>query len=49
MPYLIDTSILGRLANASDVQYAVATHAVLESHRRGEIRLNSDVRRLETL
>ena len=37
MSYLIDTSILGRLANVSDVQHAVATRAVLELHRRGEI------------
>jgi predicted nucleic acid-binding protein len=37
MSYLIDTTILGRLANASDVQYAVATRAVLELHRRGEV------------
>ncbi len=37
MTYLIDTSILGRLANVSDVQHAVATHAVLELHRRGEV------------
>ncbi len=37
MAYLIDTSILGRLANVSDAQHAVATHAVLELHRRGEV------------
>ena len=37
MSYLIDTSILGRLANASDVQHAVAARAVLELHRRGEV------------
>ena len=36
MSYFIDTSILGRLANASDVQHTVATCAVLELHRRGE-------------
>ncbi len=36
MSYLIDTSVLGRLANASDVQHSVATRAVLELHRRGE-------------
>ena len=35
MSYFIDTSILGRLANASDVQHTVATRAVLELHRRG--------------
>lgn len=37
MSYLIDTSVLGRLANASDVQHSVATRAVLELHRRGEV------------
>jgi predicted nucleic acid-binding protein len=37
MPYLIDTSILGRLANANDAQHAVAAGAVLELHRRGEV------------
>jgi predicted nucleic acid-binding protein len=34
--YLLDTSILGRLANAADHQHATALHAVLELHRRGE-------------
>jgi predicted nucleic acid-binding protein len=37
MAYLIDTTILGRLANAKDTQHAVAAHAVLELHRRGEV------------
>lgn len=37
MSYLIDTSVLGRLANASDVQHAAATRAVLELHRRREV------------
>jgi predicted nucleic acid-binding protein len=37
MAYLIDTTILGRLANVSDVQHAVAAHAVLELHRRSEV------------
>jgi hypothetical protein len=37
MAYLIDTSILGRLANASDAQHTVAARAVLELHRRGEV------------
>ena len=37
MAYLLDTTILGRLANATDAQYAVAAHAVLELHRRGEV------------
>ena len=37
MAYLIDTSILARLANATDADHAVATRAVLELHRRGEV------------
>ena len=37
MAYLIDTSILARLANTGDTSYPVATHAVLELHRRGEV------------
>lgn len=37
MAYLIDTSILARLANATDAQHAVAVRAVLELHRRGEV------------
>jgi predicted nucleic acid-binding protein len=37
MAYLVDTTILGRLANASDAQHAVAARAVLELHRRGEV------------
>ena len=37
MAYLLDTSILGRLANAHDTQHAVAAGAVLELHRRGEV------------
>jgi predicted nucleic acid-binding protein len=35
--YLIDTSILGRLANTTDARYRVADRAVLELHRRGEV------------
>jgi predicted nucleic acid-binding protein len=34
--YLLDTTILVRLANASDAQHAIAAGAVLELHRRGE-------------
>src|SRR5437868_3248937 len=34
--HLIDTSILGRLANSADASHAVATRAVVELHRRGE-------------
>ncbi|HJT77786.1 MAG TPA: type II toxin-antitoxin system VapC family toxin [Gemmataceae bacterium] len=37
MTCLIDTTILVRLANAADAHYAVATRAVLELHRRGEV------------
>lgn len=37
MAFLIDTTILGRLANANDAQHAVAARAVLELHRRGEV------------
>jgi len=35
--YLIDTTILARLANATDAQHAIAARAVLELHRRGEV------------
>ncbi len=35
MAYLIDTTALGRLANASDAQHAVAARAVVELYRRG--------------
>src|SRR3984957_20958658 len=37
MALLIDTSILVRLANATDPQHGVAARAVLELHRRGEV------------
>lgn len=37
MSYLIDTSILARLANAKDAQHAIAARAVLELHRRSEV------------
>jgi predicted nucleic acid-binding protein len=36
MAYLIDTPLLLRLANLSDVQYPVADHAIRELHRQGE-------------
>jgi len=36
MAILIDTSILGRLANRSDAAHVVAVTAVAELHRRGE-------------
>lgn len=36
MAYLIDTSILIRLANVADARHAVAARAMLELHRRGE-------------
>ena len=37
MAYLIDTSVLARLANLADVFYPVAFRAVVELHRRGEV------------
>ena len=37
MAYLLDTSILVRLANTNDAQHPVAAGAVLELHRRGEV------------
>src|SRR2546425_455050 len=37
MAHLVDTSILARLANSADTYHKVATHAVLELHRRGEV------------
>jgi predicted nucleic acid-binding protein len=37
MAYLLDTSILARLANTADAQYATADRAVMELHRRGEM------------
>lgn len=36
MAMLIDTSVLGRLANASDAFYLAAKAAIAELHRRGE-------------
>src|SRR5262245_19315332 len=37
MAYLVDTTILGRLANVTDARHTVAAAAVLELHRRGEV------------
>jgi predicted nucleic acid-binding protein len=37
MAILIDTSILGRLANRADVSHPIATAAIAELHRRGEV------------
>jgi predicted nucleic acid-binding protein len=37
MAHLLDTSILGRLANTADAMHGVAAHAVLELHQCGEI------------
>jgi predicted nucleic acid-binding protein len=37
MAVLVDTSVLGRLANRADVSYAVAAAAVAELHRRGDV------------
>ncbi len=36
MAILIDTSVLGRLANRADVAHATAKNAIAELHRRGE-------------
>lgn len=37
MAFLIDTSVLGRLANRADPSYPIADRAVAELHRRGEV------------
>jgi len=37
MAYLLDTNILMRLANIDDVSHQLASQAVLELHRRGEV------------
>jgi hypothetical protein len=37
VPYLIDTSVLARLANLADAQYPIVDRAVVELHRRGEV------------
>ncbi len=37
MAFLLDTNVLGRLANSADVAHPVAKAAVAELHRRGEI------------
>lgn len=37
MAHLIDSSVLARLANTADAFHAVATRAVVELHRRGEV------------
>jgi predicted nucleic acid-binding protein len=37
MAFLIDTSVLGRLANRADVCHVKATAAIAELHRRGEV------------
>lgn len=37
MAILIDTSVLWRLANRADMSHAVATAAIAELHRRGEV------------
>ena len=36
MAYLLDTSVLARLANKADAHYPIADRAVLELHHRGE-------------
>lgn len=37
MAYLLDTSLLARLANKADAQHALAFEAIVELHRRGEV------------
>ena len=37
MAILVDTSVLGRLANRADISYAIAKSAIAELHRRGEV------------
>ncbi len=37
MAILVDTSILGRLANRADISYPIAKSAIAELHRRGEV------------
>ena len=37
MAVLVDTSILGRLANRADPLHALAAAAIAELHRRGEV------------
>lgn len=37
MAFLVDTSVLVRLANRADAAYPVADRAVVELHRRGEV------------
>jgi predicted nucleic acid-binding protein len=37
MAFLVDTSVLGRLANRADLTHPAATAAVAELHRRGEV------------
>ena len=39
MTFLVDTSVLVRLANTADALYPLATTAIVELHRRGEILL----------
>jgi len=37
MAMLVDTSVLGRLANRADASHSVAKAAIAELHRRGEV------------
>jgi predicted nucleic acid-binding protein len=37
MAHLVDTSVLGRLANLADRLHATATQAIAELHQRGEV------------
>ena len=37
MAYLVDTSVLARLANAADTFHKTAASAVIDLHRQGEV------------
>jgi predicted nucleic acid-binding protein len=47
MAYVVETSVLARLANTSDVYYPVASHAVLSLHRQGESLRTAPQNRIE--
>ena len=50
MKYLLDTSVLARLANGMDARYPIAGRAVLELHRRGdELCVTPQVLRMKAL
>ena len=37
MAYLVDTSVLARMADRADSKYSIASHAILALHRSGEL------------